>query len=115
MPEVFPLMNIGDMDLDKRDCHTRQRISQCDAGMCIRASIDNDGSDFVGSSLMDAIYERAFVVGLEARDGNWFDGCGEFCAAVSEHRLYVGQRLTAIYVGLSGTQEVEIGAIQEED
>lgn len=83
--------------------------------MCVRTSIDDDRTDFVDSCLMDAIYERAFVVGLETRDANRFGGRGEVRAAVLEHGLYVGQRLTAIYVGLPSSQEVEIGTIQKED
>lgn len=108
-------MHVGDVDLDERDIHTRQRISQRDARVGEGTGIDDNRVDFVDPRLMDTVNEGAFVVGLETRDGDWFVGCGEGRAAVLEHGLYVGEGFAAVEMWLSGSEEVEVWAVEEKD
>lgn len=89
-------MDIGNMDLDKWNIHTSQCISQRNARMCEGTSIDDNRVDFVDSCLMNTVNEQAFVVGLKARDGDWFGRCGEARAVVCEPGFYVGQGFGAV-------------------
>lgn len=57
--ERFTLMNIGDMNLEKRDVDTGESIPQGNTGMGQPARIDHDGIDFVLSCLMDTVNQVA--------------------------------------------------------
>ena len=65
VPKAFPAIDVRNMYLDKRDCHTRQRITQRHAGMRESAGIDDDGLNPFFLRCMDAINQLAFVVALE--------------------------------------------------
>ena len=57
-------MDIANMHLDKRNAYPRQRVSDADAGMGERSSIDNDVLT-VPSCFLNAVDNGSLVVGLE--------------------------------------------------
>src|SRR3990167_8988044 len=54
LAEFFPLMDVGDMDLDGRNPHRRQGVPQGNAGMGIGRGIDNEGAELFGRLLNPA-------------------------------------------------------------
>lgn len=109
MSPRLPSVHIAHMQLNERDPHAEQRIANRNGGMRIRAGVDHDAVDIAAGGL-DAVDDCAFVVGLEGVEGAVV-GCGEGCAG----RLDVCEGGAAVDVGFAGAQEVEIGAVDEED
>jgi hypothetical protein len=58
-------MHIGEMHLDERNRHRRQRIAQRNAGMCVGRRIDDDGAHTLFACRMNALDQRPFMVALE--------------------------------------------------
>ncbi|KAI9925090.1 hypothetical protein MW887_006498 [Aspergillus wentii] len=87
MPERLSRMRIRDMDLDERDTDPEKRIAEGNAGVRL-----------------------AFVVGLEGVQGDVEAGCLVFCGGFD-----VGEGGGAVDVWLAGAEEVEVGAVEEED
>lgn len=103
-------MHIADMHLDKRNVHADQRVPQRDARMCQGPGVYDDGIDFVGSRGVDAVDERAFVVGLQVRERD-----REARALAGRRADDVGEGGAAVDGGLACAEEVEVGAIEYED
>ena len=73
-------MDVGEVDLDKRDCHPQQCITQRDAGMSERCRIDQDEIDLPHGP-MNRIDQFIFGIGLQVGQG---------------HRLLIGKLLQPI-------------------
>ncbi len=110
IPPLLPRMDITNMHLHKRNVHRKQRISQRNTIVCESSGVYDNCVNALCSCGLDTVDEGAFVVRLEEGErGASGDGLGH-CA-----RLNVGEGFAAIDLGFSCPQEVEIGAIEEED
>lgn len=110
MPPALPRMHITHMQLDKWNPHAQQRIPDRDRRMREGARVDDDAVDLVAGRGVDAVDEGAFVVGLEGLEGG-VEGGGVGGAG----RLDVGEGGGAVDVWFAGAEEVEVGAVEEED
>lgn len=102
-------MNIAHMQLNERDTHAQQRIADSNGGMRVRAGVDDDPVDMTARGL-DAVHNGAFVVGLEG-----VEGAAVIRGDIGAVGLDVGEGCAAVDVGFAGAQEVEVGAVDEED
>lgn len=109
MPKRLPSMHIGNMNLNKRNRHSHQRIPNRNASMRQRTRVNQHGIEFAPRGV-DAIYDRAFVVGLECFEVDALGG-GEGLGRVFD----VEEGCCPVEMGFAGSQEVEVGAVDEED
>lgn len=65
MTELFTLVRVGDVHLDKRDVDARQCVDERDGCMRPCAGVDDDELGAIGAGGMDAVQHHALVVGLE--------------------------------------------------
>ncbi|ROV93700.1 hypothetical protein VPNG_08882 [Cytospora leucostoma] len=93
-PELLPRVHIRHMHLDKRRTTAVAAVCVVDEPCC----------------LLDPVYDRALVVGLEALEGDAQEAClvlgvgGDVCEGPA-----------AVDVWLAGPEEVEVGPVDEED
>lgn len=78
MPKRLPRMHIRNVNLDKRNVHARQGISDGDARVRVRARVDDDGVR-LAARRVDAVDYRALRVGLEGIDRGGEFLCLGFC------------------------------------
>ena len=109
MTEGLPRMNIRKMYFDERDSHRRQRIAERDAGVCVSGRIDDDGAYSLLARSVNALDQRSFMVALEALEID----VGPFGQA-RKRQIYVRQRHMTVVFGLTGTQQVQIGAMHHQ-
>ena len=74
MAERLSGMHVGEVDLDKRDLHRQQCITQRHAGMRERGRV-NQNKICVAARLMYAVDQRMFGVRLQMAQGNIQCGC----------------------------------------
>lgn len=110
VPECFPRVDVGKMDLDRRDGYRRDGVTQGNAGVGQAAGVDDDAVDPFRSSLMNAINQLSFVVGLKAGDCHNSLGSQGDQAAID-----VVKRLPSVDFGFADAEEVEVRTVQNED
>ena len=109
MPPLLARMHIAHMQFHKRDPHPEQRIPDRHGGMREATRVDDDAVD-VAAGCLDTVDQGAFVVGLEGVEGGVHGGGVGFAGGFD-----VGERGVAVDLGFAGAQEVEVGAVEEED
>src|SRR5581483_9249344 len=95
---------------DERDLHREQRVAQRDAGMRQRGGIDDDELDAFGLGLLDPLDQGAFVVALER-----VELVPELAGVLAEIALDLPERLGSVEVRLAAAEQVEVGAVQQQD
>lgn len=109
MPPRLARMHIAHMQLDERDLDAQQRIADRHRGVRERPRVDHNAVD--GSARrVDAVDDGAFVVGLEGVQRGAERGGLRLCGGFD-----VGEGRAAVDVWLAGAEEVEVGAVDEED
>src|SRR5574343_1932422 len=103
MPERLPGMHVGKMHLDERNRHRRQRIAQCHAGMRVGRRIDDDGTDALITSRMNALDQGPFMIALERFQFN----TSAFSHASQRH-VDTREGNPAIMLRLTGAKQVQI-------
>src|SRR5665647_1443031 len=110
MAEGFAREHVRQMDLDKRDPDGGQRIPHGHAGMGVGGGVDDDEIDLVPARLLNTLDEFGLgiaLVGLEAGSG-LLGRCGQ-------PRLDRLQGVLAVVIRLADAEQVQIGAIDEQD
>lgn len=79
------------MNFNERHLDARQRVSDSNTGMRVRAGIDDDRSRPVDSGCMDTVEEGTFVIGLEGGEAE-----AEVGALQRGFVLDVRERLAAV-------------------
>src|SRR3990170_5087826 len=97
------------MDFDERDRHSRQGIAQGDAGMGESRGIDDYPSDLLLLGQLRPVDERSLVVALEADHRRTRKLRLSDQAAVD-----IRQGFATIDLRLAGTQQVQIGSMQDQ-
>ncbi len=110
MTKGFAGMHIREMDLHGRNGDRRQGISQRDAGMGQTAGIDENPGNTSVASGVNPIDQLAFVVGLK---GIYSDP--QFPRQKVQALVHILQRVPAIDFGFTGTEQIEIGTMQNQD
>lgn len=67
MAKAFALVDIGNVYFNEGDRDAGKRIAQGHARMRETTGIDHDGIDILSACGMDAVYQGAFMIALEAR------------------------------------------------
>ncbi len=110
MTEGLTLMDIRDMNLEKRDIYPRQSIPQRNAGMRQSSRVDDDGIDMILSCLMDTVDQRSFMIALET---------GQFATSGLDERTHVGddivERRSSVNIGFPRTQQIQVRAVQKKN
>lgn len=109
MSELLAAVDIADVKLDERDIHTQKGIT--DGNRCVReaAWVNDDAVDMAASGLY-AVDNGAFVVGLECLECGTQRGCTLLCRFFD-----VGQSRVAVDIWFASPEEIQVGAIDEED
>lgn len=102
-------MNITDMHLDERYSDPGNGIPQRHTRMGEATGVNDDCID-VTAGFVDAIDDGAFVVGLEVGKCHV-----EGARLLLRRGDYVREGGGAVDGGFAGTEEVEVGAVDEED
>jgi len=68
--EFFPLVNIREMDFHRRNGGGLQRVQHGHAGVGVGGGVDDDAVHPVEIRPLDAVHQRALVVGLEKFHGH---------------------------------------------
>src|SRR6185369_3588056 len=100
-------MDIGDMDLNGRDPHRRDRIPQCDAGMCITGCVNDNYID-PSPRFLDPINELPFRVRLSELNFST-----QFLGLLPYLVLDGGQSRPPVDFRLALAEQVQIRSIQE--
>ncbi len=101
MPKLFATMDVGQVNLDKRDRDRGERIAQCDAGVCQGACIDDQETGSIGAGSVNAVDQRAFVIALEKSDirAATTSNLAQFALDVVEAASAVNMRVPASQAG----------------
>src|SRR5579859_3842769 len=109
MAETLPLMNVGQVNFDDRLPDGLERIEKSDRGMAVGAGIDHD-SGKAGPRFLYPVDQLTFMIALPAIDLQ--PQAGGMRAA---SRFDIRQRVMAIDLRLAGSQQIEVGAVDNED
>lgn len=108
--ERLARMHIAQMQLDERDRHGRERIAQRDAGMAVAARVDQDERGAVLRRRLHAVDQRVLGIGLQCRQ--FMAGRGRRTGQVG---VDFGQGRTPVNLRLARAEQVQIGAVQNQD
>ena len=107
MAEGFPPVDIGQVNLDEWDSDPSQGISQRNAGMRVASRIDDDVAKLLLFSGMYPLNQGAFMIALEG-----FNNCAVTFAQPDQALVDFIQRFRAINMGFAGSEQVQIGPMQ---
>jgi len=110
MAEGFAAVDVREVDFDEGQGHGRQCIADGDAGVGVGGRVDDDELRAVAARGLDAVDQSAFVVALEAAQRG-AGGVGD----LAEFGIDLGEGLRAVDLGLAGAEQVEVGAMQDEN
>lgn len=110
MAECFTRKNIRQMDFNKRNRHAGQRVTQRNAGMGEGSRVDDDEVDLVVCGLMYAVHQFMLGVALKMRER-----VTSRLGKLAQMRVDIFQRGFAIVVGFATTEQIQIGAVKDED
>src|SRR5579885_1381813 len=109
MPELLARVDIGEMYLDHGEGHGLDGIVQRHAGMGVAAGVDDGARDRV-DMLVQAVDQRALVIGLERQHGQ-----AELAGAPLQARVNGLQRHRPVDARLTPSQQVQVGAAHDEN
>ena len=99
--------DVGDVDLNDRDADGADAIGQGDGGMGIASRVHHHGVE-LPIGILQFVDQHAFMVGLEIGDFVLGETFAELWQIVFEGDI-------AIDFGLALAEEVEVGAVEDED
>jgi len=107
--ELFTPMDIGEMNLDRRQRDRSQGITNGDAGMGICSRIDEDPLGHPQSTL-DCIHQRPFMVGLD-----YGYRAAELLRQIPESLIDGLKGIDAVDARFAGTEQIEVGTMEYKD
>lgn len=110
MSKLLTGMDVGKMDLDGRYRDTTDGITEGNAGVRVGAGVDDQPCDPIGARLVDPIDQGALVIGLKGLDGS-----AVLLAEGDKLAVNLRQRRPTINLRLTGTEKIQIGAVQNEE
>lgn len=110
VPKYFALMDIGQMNFDEGEGHSRQRISHRHTGVGVGGGVDDDEAAVGARRCLNSINQGPFVVALETFER--VPCIGRYCHKIS---VDLRQSLRTINCGLTATQQVEVGSVKNKN
>lgn len=107
--ERFTSVHVRQMQLNKRHLSSTERIAKGDAGVRESAGIDQNKGGAVGSGLVDAIDQFAFMIALQT-----IQRVSQSLRLLTQMLLNISQPGVAVDGRLASTKQVEVGAIEQE-
>ena len=107
---LLALVDVGDVDLDRRQVHRLQRVKERVTVVGQGARVEDQRVGILVGGRLDAIDEVALVVGLVG-----LDGPAQLGAAGDQHLFDLAQGGGAVDRGLADSETVEVGAIEDHD
>lgn len=102
-------VHVREMNLNERDRDAQEGIPERDAGMGVRPGVDKDEGNALFARSVDAFDERVFGVALKRRQG-----VAQFQGQLGGCVFDFGQSNPTVFVGLPSPQQVQVGAIDEQ-
>ncbi len=110
MTKLLTLVDVGQMHFNERNAYGCKRVAYGNAGMRVSSRIDDDVLRAIATGFLDAIDQSAFVIALE--DGEFGTLRG---GLLFESLIDVGQGKPAVDLGLACSEQVQIGAVQNQN
>lgn len=107
-PKRLATREIGQVYLDRGQGDGEQGVAEGDAGVPVAGGVDDDAVAVVARGV-EMLDEGAFVVALGAAQG---DAVGS--GGAGEGGFEVGEGAVAVQRGLSLTEQVEVGAVEQQ-
>lgn len=108
--KFLSFVDIRQMHFYKRNGNSRERIPYRDTGVRICSCIDDDVLGAIAPGFLNSVDQRAFVIAL--KDGQRGT---PFSRHLFETLIDVGQGKPAVDLGLACSEQVEIGAVQNQN
>ena len=110
MPKLLALKNVGQMHFDEWNAGRQQGISQCHT--CVRESsrIDEDKLDLIGERFLHKIHKLMFGIALP---GIQLVTC--FRGNARNVLIDLIKCRTAIMLGLSSAEQIQVGTVQNQN
>ena len=109
LAERLSRKHIGEVHLDEGDGDTRKGVAQRHAGMGERRRVDDDANRSIGARLLNAVDQLALVIALTTVDMH-----AQLTAETHQSGVDVGQRGDTLDVRLTGSEQIQIGAVQHQ-
>ena len=103
----FPFCDVGDMHLNDGDADGADAVGQGDGGVGVASGVHHHGV-VLSVSLLQFVDQQAFVVGLEIGDFVLWKTFAELGQVIVKGNV-------TIDFGLAFAEEVEVGAVEDED
>ena len=107
MTEGFPLVDVAEMHLHRRQSHGLQRVQNGYAGVGVGGGVDDDAVRLAQRAL-DDVHQHALMVGLKALHFDAFPG-----ADLPDKRFQIGKGLPTINIRLPNAQQVQVWTVQD--
>eukprot|EP00825_Cyclidium_porcatum_P015735 TRINITY_DN19018_c0_g1_i1.p2 TRINITY_DN19018_c0_g1~~TRINITY_DN19018_c0_g1_i1.p2 ORF type:complete len:225 (+),score=29.08 TRINITY_DN19018_c0_g1_i1:189-863(+) len=109
MAERLAAVRVGQVDFDEGQGHCRQRVADRDGGVGEGGRIDQDEGGAVGAGGLDTVHQRVLGIGLTGAQL-----MAGFLRLRHQCQVDVCQRRMAIDLRLARAEQVEVGAMQDQ-
>ena len=106
LPEIFPRVHVADMNLNKGNVDSENRISYRDAGVCERARIEQNE---VRIAVLYAVDKFGFGVALQR-----LQTMAAIFRVLCQRRLDVAECRAAVDVGFPGAEKIQVRAVKQQ-
>jgi len=109
LTKCFSCVYVGQMNLYERYLHTAQGITQCHTGMCEGRRIDQNKANALVSCQVNTFDQFGFSIALYA-----LETVTAVCGLLFEALINLLKRILSVMLGLTGTQQIQVGSIDDE-
>ena len=109
MTELFAFVDVGQMNLDHRQVHSKNRIAYRYAGMRIRGRVDQNRV-MPASSRLDRRHNLALAVGLKT-----FDSEPEFVREGGQPAVDIGERSASVHLGFTRAEQIQVRSVHDQN
>ena len=110
MPERFPRLDVGKMHFNERDIHPGKGVTDCNAGMCVRARVDKDETRALPPSLLNTIDKCALMVALETLNIH-----ASAVPCIHEAGIDVIERFPTVDLRFPCAKQIQVRPMQDQD
>src|SRR6266446_2254079 len=108
MPERLAPVHVRQMNFDHRDFDGQNRVANRNAGMCVRAGVQQQYVA-LAARILDSIHDRALAVGLERLDFHF-----KFASQLLKFLVDIGEAGMTVNVRLSFSEQIQVGSMHDQ-